>query len=94
MNVVTMPNIPSSLSAWVRMWQWNAQTPTCSAVGRTSTVYRSPGRDVQRVDRVRLGKREAVLGDDELRDPVQVHGVDLQALVEVVDLGPLAGLAR
>ena len=35
------------------------------------------------------GKREAVLGHDELRDAVQVHGMDLQALVEVVDLGPL-----
>ena len=41
-----------------------------------------------------LREREAVLGDHELRQAVQVHRVDLQALVEVRDLDPLALLAR
>ena len=38
MNVVTIPNIPSSRSACVRMWQWYAQTPSWSARGVTSTL--------------------------------------------------------
>jgi hypothetical protein len=41
MKAVTMPYMPSSVSAWVRMWQWKTHAPTCSAV--TSTEYRSPG---------------------------------------------------
>jgi hypothetical protein len=41
MKAVTIPYMPSSLSAWVRMWQWKAHTPTSSA--STSTEYRSPG---------------------------------------------------
>jgi Chromate transporter len=44
MSVVTIPNIiPLSSSAWLRMWQWNAHTPFCAAVGLMRTVYRSPG---------------------------------------------------
>ena len=38
---VTMPIRPVSLSAWLRMWQWNAHVPTSDAL--ISTVYRSPG---------------------------------------------------
>ena len=38
---VTMPNIPSGLSACVSTWQWNAQTP--SSVASTMTSTRSPG---------------------------------------------------
>ena len=39
MKAVTIPYIiPSSFSAWLRMWQWYAHTPFCSAVGRTTTV--------------------------------------------------------
>jgi hypothetical protein len=26
-SAVTMPNMPCSLSAWLRMWQWKAQIP-------------------------------------------------------------------
>jgi len=41
MSAVTMPNIPWSLSAWLRMWQWNAQTPT--SVASTIASNRWPG---------------------------------------------------
>jgi hypothetical protein len=41
MSAVTMPNIPAELSAWLRMWQWNAQTPGSSA--STIASHRSPG---------------------------------------------------
>ena len=34
-TAVTMPNIPSLRSIWLRMWQWHAQTPGSSE--RTST---------------------------------------------------------
>src|SRR4029079_6567959 len=30
MNVVTMPYMPVSRSAWLRMWQWKAHTPLCA----------------------------------------------------------------
>ncbi len=40
-SAVTMPNIPSSLSAWLRMWQWKAQTP--GSVASTSASKRWPG---------------------------------------------------
>ena len=78
MKAVTMPNMPLSDSAWVRMWQWNAHTP--GFVACTSTEYRSPGRDEHRVGPVRRGERHAVLGDHELLDAVQVHRVHLQTL--------------
>ena len=39
MKAVTIPNIiPSSFSAWLRMWQWYAHTPFSAAVGLTRTV--------------------------------------------------------
>ena len=39
MKAVTIPNIiPSSFSAWLRMWQWYAHTPFSASVGLTSTV--------------------------------------------------------
>ena len=91
MNVVTIPNIiPSSLSAWLRMWQWNAHTPF-SVRGRLDEHRVALARrDEHRVGQVGLRQREAVLRDHELRDAVQVHRVDLQTLVEVVDLDGLA----
>ena len=41
MSAVTMPNIPFGVSAWGRMWQWNAHVPGLSASIITS--HRSPG---------------------------------------------------
>jgi hypothetical protein len=38
---VTMPNMPSSASTWLRMWQWKAHAP--GSVASTSTSTRSPG---------------------------------------------------
>jgi hypothetical protein len=38
---VTMPNMPSGDSAWLRMWQWKAQVP--GSVARTRTSMRWPG---------------------------------------------------
>jgi hypothetical protein len=70
----------------LRMWQWNAQIPGWMAC--TSAVYRSPGATATDVGPARLGQRVAVLGDHELGHAGQVYGVGLEALVEVVDLGP------
>ena len=64
--------------------------PRKSDVTCTSVVNRWPGATDDRVDGVRRRQRVAVFGDHELRQPVQVHRVDLQALVEVVDLDPVA----
>ena len=33
---VTIPNMPSGLSAWVSTWQWKAHTPTSVASTKTS----------------------------------------------------------
>lgn len=41
MKTVTIPNMPCSLSAWERMWQWNAHGPTSVASIKTSN--RCPG---------------------------------------------------
>ena len=43
-TAVTMPNMPSSRSAWLRMWQCQTQAPVCAAWN--STVKRSPGPTV------------------------------------------------
>ncbi len=43
------------------------------------------GGDVERVADVGLRQEVAVLGDDQLRHPVQVHRVDHHALVHVAD---------
>src|SRR5690606_31968671 len=43
-TAVTMPNMPSSFSAWLRMWQCHTHTPGAEALN--STVYRSPGPTV------------------------------------------------
>ena len=36
---VTMPNMPCLLSAWLRMWQWKAQTPGSSGSAMQSTRW-------------------------------------------------------
>ena len=82
-SAVTMPNMPCSLSAWVRMWQWKAQTP--GSVASTMRLEALAGRDVERVAHVRLRQQVAVLGDDRHRHPVQVHRVDHQPFVHVAD---------
>ena len=38
MKVVTMPSMPFGPSAWVRMWQWNAQIPGVLFGPRNSAV--------------------------------------------------------
>jgi hypothetical protein len=49
MSVVTIPNMPFGPSAWVSMWQWNAQMPGVlfgprkSDVTWTRVVNRWPG---------------------------------------------------
>src|SRR3954451_1266804 len=40
-KAVTIPNMPWSLSAWGRMWQWKAQVP--GLLQLTTTSHRSPG---------------------------------------------------
>src|SRR5215210_8550139 len=41
MSAVTIPNMPFGISAWGRMWQWNAHTP--GLLQFTITSQRSPG---------------------------------------------------
>jgi pimeloyl-ACP methyl ester carboxylesterase len=40
-SAVTIPNMPSGPSTWLRMWQWNAHTP--GLVACTSRSKRDPG---------------------------------------------------
>ena len=57
------------------MWQCQAQTP--GSVGVHEHGVALARGDVDGVGLVRLGQREAVLGDHELRHAVQVHRVGL-----------------
>ena len=86
-----MPNMPFLLSAWLRMWQWKAQTPSSSR--HDDDLEALTGRDVERVAIVGLRHEIAVVGDDLHRHPVQVHRVDHQPLVHVADEQTLTLLA-
>ena len=42
MSAVTIPNMPSSLSAWLSTWQWNAHTPSSLARMRRQPADPAP----------------------------------------------------
>ena len=67
-----MPNMPCSLSAWLRMWQWNAQIP--GSVASTMISKRWPGAMLSVSHIVGLRHQVAILREDRHRHAVQVHG--------------------
>ena len=83
-----MPNMPCSLSAWLRMRQWKAQSR--ALLQFTIGLEALAGRDVERVALVRLRRQLAVLVDDRHVYPVQVHRVDHHAFVHEPDPDLLA----
>ena len=87
MSTLTMPNIPSGPSTWGRMWQWNAHSPTRSAVDVDVPALARADRD--RVRAVRVGpERVAVPRHDLLPVPVAVERVVHDPLVHEPDPDP------
>ena len=58
-STLTMPNIPSAPSTWGRMWQWNAHSPTRSAVDVDVPPLARADRD--RVGAVRVGAQRVAV---------------------------------
>ena len=92
MTAVTMPNMPLSSSTWGRMWQCQTQAPGLSSLHEHGVAL--AGGDVHDVGDVGGVEGIAVLGQHDLVELVQVHRVDLRALVEVVEQHPVALLRR
>src|SRR5690606_16916076 len=66
--------------------------PGSDPVGTGQHRVALTGGNVDGVGPVRLLERNTVLGKDQLGELMQVHGVDLQSLVVVVDGNPLPRL--
>ena len=92
MSAVTIPNIPAEPSAWVRMWQWNAQH--ARRVRDDDRVPPLARCDVERVALERRRERIAVTGEHLEREPVKVRRVDHRPLVHEAEADPFAELRR
>ena len=86
-----MPNMPVLPSTWGRMWQCQTQAPGCVDLDEHRVALARS--DVEGVDRVGVVERIAVLGHHDLVELVEVHRMDLGALVVVVDEHPVADAA-
>ena len=66
--------------------------PRTGLVGVNQDAVSLAGSYENGIRHVGAGQGEAILGDHHPRDPVEVHRVDLEALIEVVDQDPVTEL--